>query len=63
VRNVRITTASQGRRVMEFLGDDAIDDSGPSVKAADSPRWSKTARARQQVIFPVTETKPMPEGD
>ena len=63
VRNVRITSTSQGRRVMEFLGADAIDDGGPSLKAADSPRWSKTARARQQVIFPVTEMKPMPGGD
>jgi hypothetical protein len=61
-RSVRITTASQGRRVMEFLGEEAVDDAGPSVKAADAPRWSKTARARQQVIFPVTDMKPMPSS-
>jgi hypothetical protein len=62
-RQVRISTTSQGRRRTEFLGADASDDGGPRVKAADSRRRSKLARARQQVIFPVSEMNPMPRGD
>ncbi len=62
-RMVRIRATPQGRRRMEFLGAGADADSGPRVKEADSRRWSKTAHARQQVIFPVTEAKPMPSAD
>jgi hypothetical protein len=60
-RQVRIRTTLAGRRA-EFIGDGGAVG-GPSVKAADSPQWSKTARARQQVIFPVTETRAMPAAE
>jgi len=63
VRRVRITTTPQGGRRMEFLPEPTAADAGPRVKAAEAHRWSKVARARQQVIFPVTEMKPMPNGD
>jgi hypothetical protein len=63
VRRVRITTTPQGGRRMEFLPEPTAADSGPRVKAAEPHRWSKVARARQQVIFPVTEMKPMPNGN
>ena len=36
---------------------------GQGVKAAEAQRWSKVARARQQVVFPVAEMKAMPGGD
>ena len=62
-RRVRLSTISQGRRQTDFVGEDAIDDGGPRGKAAESHQWSKLARARQQVIFPVTEMKAMPRGD
>lgn len=59
VRKVRLSTTPQGRQT-EFLGEGAAADSGPRVKAAESHQWSKTARARQHVIFPVIDMKPMP---
>jgi hypothetical protein len=58
VRQVRITTTANGRR-MESL-DGSPSDAGPRVQAAEAPRWSKVARAAQQVIFPIAERKPMP---
>jgi len=62
-RSVRISTTSEGRRQAEFLSAGVIDDGGPRLKTADALPWSKTARAAQQVIFPVTEMKPMPSAD
>jgi hypothetical protein len=62
VRRVRISDTAQGGRQMELLDKDATTESRPRVKAAESHRWSKLARARQQVIFPVAEMKPMPAG-
>lgn len=61
-RKVRISTTLQGRRA-QLLDDGGAGASGPSLKAAAAPRWSKTAHARQQVIFPVTETTPMPAAE
>ena len=58
VRQVRIRPRPTGRR-MESL-DGGPSDAGPRVKAAEAPRWSKVARAAQQVIFPIAEMKPMP---
>jgi hypothetical protein len=63
VRKVRISTTPQGGRQTAFLDDGTVADSGPQVKAAESHRWSKVARAMQQVISPVTETKPMPKAN
>jgi hypothetical protein len=60
VRKVQISTGPEGGRRMDLLGAGAAADSGPRVKAAESQEWSKVARARQQVIFPVAEMKPMP---
>jgi hypothetical protein len=60
VRKVRLSTLADGTRQMEPLpqavsspGDGAAQPAGPAAP-------SKIARARQQVIFPVTEMKPMP---
>jgi hypothetical protein len=61
MRRVRVSSTPQGGQRLESL-DAAAAAAGPRVKAAESPRWSKVARARQQVIFPVTEMKPMPAG-
>jgi hypothetical protein len=61
VRKVRIRDVAPGARQMEFLDDGA--DAGPLVKPAENHTWSKVARARQQVIFPVAERKPMPAGN
>ena len=61
-RMVRITTTAQGDRRLDALDAGPPADAGPRVKAAESPYWSTTARARQQVIFPVREMKPMPTG-
>lgn len=63
VRRGRISSTPEGGRRMEFLNESAVADARPRVKAAESHRWSKLARARQQVIFPVTEMKPMPDGN
>lgn len=63
VRRVRISDTAQRGRQMELLDGDAAPESGPRVKAAESHRWSKQARARQQVIFPTVEMKPMPNGN
>ena len=62
LRTVRITTTAQGDRRLEALDARMPADAGPRVRAAASPRWSTTARARQQVIFPVAAMKPMPGG-
>ena len=59
-RLVRISSTPQGRR-MDLLAPDA--DAGPRLSAVESPRGTKLARARQQVIFPVTEMKPMPTAN
>ena len=63
LRKVRVSTTSPDRRRAQFLGEGAVPDIGPRVKVAESRRWSKIARARQQVIFPFAEMKPMPRGD
>jgi hypothetical protein len=60
VRKMRLSTTSLGRRQAQFLDEDGLADFGPRTKLAESRRWSKMGRARQQVIFPVRETKPMP---
>jgi hypothetical protein len=62
MRKVRISATPQGGRRMEFLGTGASSGSGPRLKAA-AHGWSKLARARQQVIFPVAEMKPMPKSN
>ena len=54
------TASLKGGRRMEFLDAGTASDAGPRVNVPESHRWSKVARARQQVIFPVTEMKPMP---
>jgi len=59
---VRISATPQGGRQIEFLDQGSDTESGPQLKASQSQIWSKVARARQQVIFPVTETKPMPSN-
>jgi hypothetical protein len=63
MRKVRISATPQGGRRMEFLHDRAPSGSGPRSKAAEFHGWSKLARARQQVIFPVVEMKPMPKSN
>jgi C1A family cysteine protease len=63
MRKVRISATPQGGRRMEFLTDGESSGSGPRLKAPASHGWSKLARARQQVIFPVAEMKPMPNGN
>jgi Papain family cysteine protease/Bacterial Ig domain/CARDB len=63
VRKVHIRAAGPGARQMEFLDDGADTDSGPRVKTAETHTWSKLARARQQVVFPCREAKPMPSGN
>ncbi len=63
MRRVRISSTPQGDRRMEFLDQGATADAGPRLNTAAAPQWSKVARARQQVIFPVTEMKPMPRGN
>lgn len=55
MRKVLISATPQGGRRMQFL------DTAPRVKADTTHTRSKLARARQQVIFPVTTTKPMPK--
>jgi hypothetical protein len=60
VRKVRIRDTADAGRAIEFLADDASADRGPLVRPAASHTWSKFAHARHQVIFPVTEAKPMP---
>jgi hypothetical protein len=62
MRKVRIGSTPDGGRRMEFLEPSAATDAGPQLRTVETPRWSKVARARQQVIFPVTEMKPMPAG-
>jgi hypothetical protein len=63
LRKVRISTTPQGRRQMQFLDDGAAAATAPRLKAAEPHPLSKLARARQQVIFPVSEMKPMPNGN
>src|SRR5262249_12573688 len=62
VRKVRIRALGGSARQMEFIDGAAQADSGPRVKPAESHTWSRLARARQQVVFPVVEAKPMPNG-
>jgi hypothetical protein len=62
-RKVRISTTAQGNRQMQFLDDGTDTVSAPRLKAAESHPLSKLARARQQVIFPVSEMQLMPDGN
>jgi hypothetical protein len=57
VRTMQIRAARPGAAQSESLDD---GDAGPRVKAAETHPWSKLARARQQVVFPVVEAKAMP---
>ena len=63
MRKVRISATPQGGRRMEFLAEGASSGEGPHLKAGELHGWSTLARARQQVIFPVAEMKPMPNGN
>ena len=60
VRKVRLSTTAQGVRRLEDLGQSASASGTRQLNASEPARWSKTARAKQQVVFPVTEMKPMP---
>jgi len=62
VRKVRISETAQGNRAIEFLDKDPAAKSRPRLRMAKTHTWPKLARARQQVIFPVSERKPMPGG-
>jgi hypothetical protein len=60
VRKVRISEMAQGGRRVEFLDGGVTEDSAPRGRSDATHTWSKVAGARQQVIFPVTDSKPMP---
>lgn len=62
-RQVRISSTPRGKRQVEFLDTGASRDNGQRIDAAPPRPWAKLAHARQQVIFPVTEMKPMPKGN
>src|SRR5262249_45372205 len=62
VRKVRISETAQGNRAIEFLDKDPAAKSRPRLRMAKTHTWRKLARGRQQVIFPVSERKPMPGG-
>lgn len=59
MRKVRISTTPQGGRRLEFV-DGGAASAGPQMRARTAHHRSKTAHARQQVIFPVQNVKPMP---
>lgn len=59
LRRARLSSTPGGGRHMQFL-DAGAAAAGPRVGAAAPRRWSKAARAAQQVISPVTEMKAMP---
>src|SRR5262249_244614 len=59
-RKVRISATPHGGRQIELLDQGGGTDSGPLLKTSQPQTWSKVAHARQQVIFPVAEKKPMP---
>jgi hypothetical protein len=60
VRKVRLSTLPNGSRHLEPLGQSVAAPGTPRLHATEATQASKIARARQQVIFPVTEMKPMP---
>src|SRR6185369_6161659 len=59
VRTMQIRAAAPGAA----LADSTEADGGPQVKAAENHAWSKVAHAREHVVFPVVEAKPMPSGN
>lgn len=59
VRRVRLVPTPEGGRRLEFA--DAGGPDAPAMRAGDARRpRAKTARSRQQVIFPVGRALPMP---
>ena len=62
MRKVRISSTPQGGRRMEFADGGTPADAAPRVRREAAHRRAKLARARQQVIFPITAAKRLPEG-
>ncbi|MCK6555535.1 Ig-like domain-containing protein [Candidatus Binatia bacterium] len=60
MRKVRIVQTPQGGRQVEFLDGGAAARVAPRVRSALTHMRSKVANARQKVIFPVQNARPMP---